>query len=143
MTFKEVTTAIHRRDRKERTMEKPPSGNNRRLYIDHEGDLVPLPEEISVKNISLTLPLALTAFAVVIPAIIAWAINYYRVGENAHGLHKLETKYELMQQIQYDDSTNIRLAEQQIDSIEDSVSEIKAQQNKMDTKLDRLLVRDP
>lgn len=129
------------------------------LWAEKDGALVPLPQEINVKQISLTLPLALTALAVIVPAIVAWAINYYQTGENyrrsqANKLaiiemreHNWESREQLSREIhdlisalrdkQAEERTMIKVQQQVVNGLADSVATLRDEQRRIELLLQK------
>ena len=129
------------------------------LWAEKDGALVPLPQEVSVRQISLTLPLALTALAVIIPAIVAWAINYYQTGENFRRsqanevaiLEMRERSWENRQQLsreihdlinalkekQAEERTMIQVQQQVVNGLAESVAALRDEQRRIELLLQK------
>jgi hypothetical protein len=103
--------------------------------------MVAIPEEINIRRISLTLPLALAAFAILVPSITAWAINYYKVNENACNIVELKDNYKELRSLQRGDTILVQLQGQKLTTIEANVGDIKSEQRSIDEKIDELLRR--
>ena len=121
----------------------------------------PVSGTIGIERVSLTLPLALAALAILIPGIIAWGISYYRISDNANqirenkdtiklasekattNIDQLEDKIrlELAKIIakQALDSADIKVLGSSINSIGQTLSYMREDQKRIENKLDTVL----